>query len=585
MRRLVSGAAVSLLLAVPSVAEGAWVQIDPPFADPDATGLALAADPTGSLAYASARTASGVQQHRVRRRAEAFGAPFTGPAGTEASIDAFGFDQVGNAVFTSATSGSVLGAHRARGAAGAFGPTSTLGRRTAAPAPAPVSVNQGGAALAAWVDDQGRLVTSDRPSGAGSAFAPPQPTGVTGLSGSDGIVLPVMDDWDGSAVVLYERGGAISQVVRAPGGQAFTPGPDLVTDRSGSAIVTATNAQGDAVVAWADGQTVYAATRNNLGFHDPEVVDDDADRGQLAGSALAAAVVRGGSVVLGVIRRSEAACEAGGGFSVRLVTGRFRSFTRVERFPIGDGRLTLAGSPDDEGFLAAYPRSAASLADGGRECGGTDERRVVVGAGRQGSFDPRAVEVLPGQSGINLPGPLVLDRAGNATALWSATGPNAGQRAAVLDQPDDGIPLIVGSTQVGGRPISPPPPGNSGSTKPAPAPPEFSARARQTSTSARTPRSAPVELECRTPRCVIAVSGTLTVAGPRKAQRFRIAPRRYAVAAGRRRIRVKLPVRASRPIATGLRQRRRVVVSLRLASPTRPGSESVRVTLRRRARR
>lgn len=465
--------------------------------------------------------------------------------------------------------GAVKAAYRPAGAAGVFGTTQTVAASvTAFPS---VSVNAGGAALAAWAPypAPSAIAYADRPAGAGSSFgAPAAPTGGPTADGPFGLasVFPILDA-DGSATILYSTVSnglyTFRQISRSSTGGAFGASSVVVADIAAPAV--AINASGDAAIAWQSGGSIMAAYRpHDGGFGSAQTAAAPAALG-FSFSSTQLGVDAAGRVLLvwGDLVNGCATTKPRISLAVRSTGGVWAAGQSV------DGRNPELGlAPDGNRFVVLYRVASGA---GGDPCVITADR-AVADTGVDGVL-AQAPQNLPGQTtsteptSSDNPKAATMDSAGNAYVLWTdgAAGP---RKAAALESGTPppgggggGDPGGTGGAGNGGPPGGPTPP-----APPAPTLDPLGQFLASAPGFVRTgsPTNARLIIDCRQGTCSIIVDGQLLVYGSTRTGRasaakpakYRLARVSFTLAAGRSRtVVLKLPkaarTAAKRALARG----------------------------------
>jgi hypothetical protein len=281
-----------------------------------ATQLAQPGDSSTSGFYLSTRAAGGV-----------FSTPARMP---DAGFPEIAGDDAGDALSVATSGGSAVVRERPYG--GGFGaPLQTIA--IAAPTLSPVAFARraDGAALAAWADGTA-LQIADRPAGVTAVFGAPTSPPSTTISGpgfgtqatSVPLTFPVLDPDGAAAVVLTHTGSggagySLWQTRRAAGG-TFTAATALASDITLPAF--ASDAAGDAIAVWRDGNTLSGAFRPHGGSfgaaHQFATAPDSGSSQNAALTELSVAMTPGGlaQVVWERYVPGAACTSAGGVYSV-----------------------------------------------------------------------------------------------------------------------------------------------------------------------------------------------------------------------------------------------------------------------------
>jgi hypothetical protein len=379
-----------------------------------ATQLAQPGDGGTSGFYLSTRVAGGA---------------FTAPARTpDAGFPAVAGDDAGDALSV-ATSGSSA-VVRVRPYGGVFGaPLQTIA--IAAPTLTPVAFARrpDGAALAAWADGT-TLQLADRPAGTTTVFGAPVSPPATSISGpgfgsqatSVPLALPVLDADGAAAVVLSHTGSmgagySLLQTRRAAGG-TFTAATALASDITLPAF--ASNAAGDAIVVWRDGNTLWGAFRpRGGGFGAAQQFASAPDSGSSQNASLtevSVALTPGGlaQVVWERYVPGAACSSAGGVYSVATATRGASGTWSAPSYAVGNAPIVAASTTDE--------RTALLWDDGGCAVSSSTVYALKATLGAPAGLTAPEVVAGGGQSDTSFAKTAAFDGTGAATVLWLGDG-------------------------------------------------------------------------------------------------------------------------------------------------------------------
>jgi hypothetical protein len=412
-------AALALTAVAPSAhaADPAWHAVAPPVADFPNSAVALRFDPFGT-AFAVWNASGSSSQLATRPSAGAFGAP---QPTLSAGVTGFGFAADGGSVFVG-TDATIRAAARGAGANGTFGTIQSLG---AGGFPA-LAVNASGQALAAWAGasfSATPLVVAVRPPG--GTFAT-ESLAAAGSPRAMGFALAgAALDADGSGVVAYLDDTNVLRVVSRSNAGTWS-GPTQISAGAVSGVsALATNADGDAVLVWNEGQTVKSAVRSHDGaFGSAQTVASDGGPNTL--QATSVAIAADGTPFVALQRQTQAR---------RIcVDSVFQNYTAELWRRSGGTWSSVARQEGQAGRVATSPtgdRVAWAWEGFVDPCAIQNVHAIRVQLGTvAGALG--ADTLLPDQPGsptfanTNTSQSIAIDGGGNALVTWSATRPETG---------------------------------------------------------------------------------------------------------------------------------------------------------------